>query len=229
MDLPSPEPRTPPARRLRCADSYGLMAPLVILGLISVLLAGHAWRKFRWDPKVPHVAAAVLKHRVDPNTADLRELGQIPGMGPALAARFVEFRREKVLRSPQDLLELSGVGPATLAKIKDWFVWEGESDSVEVPLQRMEVRALATEGAPTAPPFRLVKWQAGDARIDINRGQVEDFLRLPGIGQAMARRIVETRNQKPFATVDELRRVPGIGSKTLEKIRNMVGIGGLDS
>ncbi len=228
MDLPSiknqPSPLAPPTSD---TSGRGLMAPLVILGVIGVLLAGHGWRKYRWDPNVPHAASTVLKHRLDPNTADLRDIGQIPGMGPALAARFVDFRREKPLKSPNDLLEISGLGPATLAKVRDWFVWEGEPDNEEPP-PRVEVKALAAEGV-TAPAPRLVKWQAGDAQIDINRGQVEDFLRLPGIGQAMARRIIEARIQKPFQTVDELRRVPGIGVKTLEKIRNMVRVGSLES
>ena len=43
---------------------------------------------------------------------------------------------------------------------------------------------------------------------------------LPGVGEVMARRIVENRAQHgPFADAEALRRVPGIGPKTLEAIR----------
>lgn len=42
---------------------------------------------------------------------------------------------------------------------------------------------------------------------------------LPGIGKTLARRIVEGR---PYATVEELERVPGIGPKRLAEIRALV-------
>jgi competence protein ComEA len=43
---------------------------------------------------------------------------------------------------------------------------------------------------------------------------------LPGIGEVLARRIVEDRRQRgPFRDLGELRRVRGIGPKTLEGMR----------
>lgn len=56
--------------------------------------------------------------RLDPNLASEVELDRLPGVGPALARRIIEYR-EGVgrFRSPEDLLEVSGIGPATLARI----------------------------------------------------------------------------------------------------------------
>ena len=48
---------------------------------------------------------------------------------------------------------------------------------------------------------------------------------MPGIGPVLSARIVETRQARPFASVDELRRVKGIGVKTLEKLRPHVMVG----
>jgi competence protein ComEA len=45
-------------------------------------------------------------------------------------------------------------------------------------------------------------------------------MQLDGIGEVLARRIVENRKQSgPFAGVDDLQRVPGIGAKTLNDLR----------
>ncbi|MGL4421098.1 MAG: ComEA family DNA-binding protein [Gemmataceae bacterium] len=48
--------------------------------------------------------------------------------------------------------------------------------------------------------------------------------RLPGIGVALAGRIVAERANRPFANLEELRRVSGIGPKTIEKLRPLVTI-----
>ena len=49
--------------------------------------------------------------------------------------------------------------------------------------------------------------------------------KLPGIGPTLAKRIVETREAEPFRSVEDLRRVRGIGVKTLEKLRPLVVVG----
>jgi DNA uptake protein ComE-like DNA-binding protein len=41
----------------------------------------------------------------------------------------------------------------------------------------------------------------------------------------MSSRIILVREQRPFQSVDELRRVPGIGVKTLERLRPFVTVG----
>ena len=48
---------------------------------------------------------------------------------------------------------------------------------------------------------------------------------LPGIGPKMAQRIVDERRKAPFKTVDDLRRVSGIGPKTLERLRPFIPVG----
>lgn len=56
--------------------------------------------------------------------------------------------------------------------------------------------------------------------IDVNAAGAEELALLPGIGPSIAGRIVSDRDGRgPFASVDELRRVKGIGAATLERIR----------
>ena len=57
---------------------------------------------------------------VDLNRAGVAELVALPGVGPVLAGRIVTWREENGrIDSPEDLLEVSGIGPATLARIRN--------------------------------------------------------------------------------------------------------------
>ena len=57
-------------------------------------------------------------------------------------------------------------------------------------------------------------------RLDPNRSSALELTRLPGIGPALATRIVAERDRGGgFASAEALLRVPGIGPKTLERIR----------
>ena len=56
--------------------------------------------------------------------------------------------------------------------------------------------------------------------VDINKADWPELAQLPGIGQTLAQRIVATREERgPFIDHSELRRVRGIGPKTLEKMK----------
>src|SRR5262245_57872280 len=56
--------------------------------------------------------------------------------------------------------------------------------------------------------------------IDVDRASAEELERLPGIGPSLAARIVAERERNgAFGGADALRRVKGIGPRTLERIR----------
>jgi competence protein ComEA len=56
--------------------------------------------------------------------------------------------------------------------------------------------------------------------LDLNRATKAELRLIPGIGDALAQRIVDQRERNgPFKSVDELRQVSGIGPKTLERLR----------
>lgn len=56
---------------------------------------------------------------VDVNTASADELQRLPRVGPVLADRIVEFRRERgPFRLAEDLLAVPGIGPATLERLR---------------------------------------------------------------------------------------------------------------
>lgn len=59
----------------------------------------------------------------------------------------------------------------------------------------------------------------------INRAPASELVHLPGIGPAMAQRIITYRKQfGPFKTVDDLDKVSGIGPKKLAAMRPFIKI-----
>jgi competence protein ComEA len=58
--------------------------------------------------------------------------------------------------------------------------------------------------------------------VDINSASQKELEGLTGIGPVMAQRIIEGR---PYRSVSDLRRVKGIGPKTLDKFKNEVTVG----
>lgn len=59
-------------------------------------------------------------------------------------------------------------------------------------------------------------------RVDVNAADVRELELLPGIGPAKASRIVEYRRAHgPFDSLDDLRRVPGVGPSIVRDINGL--------
>ena len=94
---------------------------------------------------------------------------------------------------------------------------------LEPPLASSE--STAAPPVMTQPGQRRGERPAGTRAVDLNHARQQEFERLPGIGPVLAGRIVAYRKtQGPFLDVEQLRRVKGIGKKTLERIRPHVAV-----
>ena len=89
------------------------------------------------------------------------------------------------------------------------------------------VGPVTPEARPSAPararrehgPARRVREPPPAEPVDINRASEPELIRLPGVSPALAARIVAAR---PFADVDELRRVRGLRRGLFERLRPLV-------
>jgi competence ComEA-like helix-hairpin-helix protein len=140
--------------------------------------------------------------RLDVNEVPAMELDRLPRVGPALADAIVAERDKRPFTSIDDLVRVRGIGPATLERLRT---------HVTVAVNGFRPTARARPA-----PVR---------KLSLARASSEDFENLPGIGPALAARIVRTREARGgFTTVDELLTVPGIGPARLDALRDLVRV-----
>lgn len=184
--------------------------------LAVAALALLAWRGYglsRWSLRPAPIAREEWVAPIDINRAERADLRTIPGVGDKLADRIVAHREANgPFASLDDLRRVSGVGPATLTRLRQYL---------RIAPTVRGARPDAPEGKET-PPSRKV---APAAKVDLNRATAEQLRTIPGVGPTMTTRILDARREKPFRAVDDLRRVKGVGPKTLEKLRPYVEVG----
>jgi competence protein ComEA len=90
-------------------------------------------------------------------------------------------------------------------------------------------RRPTAEARPSAPAARYgsarsaVRGRPAYGSVSINTASQDELERLPRIGPAIARRIIEFRDKNGgFQAVEELEKVKGIGPKTMAQIRPYV-------
>jgi competence ComEA-like helix-hairpin-helix protein len=115
---------------------------LILLLLLAIGTGRDLWRALRSVPAPPPAATRAQKDstqaappdtgaaraaapggraalRLDLNRADVADLDALPGIGPVLARRIVEFRREHgPFRRVEELRAVRGVGPRLLERIR---------------------------------------------------------------------------------------------------------------
>jgi hypothetical protein len=196
-------------------------------GTFSALLTGDSQAKERafWEAQCPGLIqnCTVLKlaHHGSRNGTDVRWLRAV---GPRLAVASLGRGNEFGHPHPETLALLGRANvpllrtdrDGTVTVVSDGQDW-GEAVAGKPPwgmprshdrVGVAEHRSRSARGSKPAP--RL---------IDINSAGLEQLMALPGVGEAIARGIIEGR---PYRTVDDLRRVKGIGERRLTEIRHLV-------
>jgi len=158
--------------------------------------------------------------KVDVNSADIALLDTLPGIGPAKAQAIVDFRAQNgPFSSPEALVQVPGIGPATLANIRMLVVC-GADDASPAPTESSTTPAAALTGqAPTEAP---VPTGPASGAININTATAAQLETLPGIGPTKAASIVADRTTNgPYSSCSDLSRVNGIGPATVANVSGM--------
>jgi competence protein ComEA len=205
--------------------TWSLPAQFASVSLASVfltLLAVHVRSTWFQHPRPMEIEHAVpIQFRIDLNEADRPTLLQIPGVGDKMAERILAYRDSKGrFNEFKDLLEIQGVGSATLERMRPWVEVRGGKAVTPVSGKKParpanDTRQPAAKAAAAAP----AKVALLNAPIPINSATLEELQKLPGVGLKKAQQIIAERERSPFRTLEDLRRVPGFGPKTLETLR----------
>src|SRR5213076_1686793 len=95
----------------------------------------------------------------------------------------------------------AALAAVSLVAIAGWWTWQGQLRGRLIDIERVVPIAI-------------------DFKIDVNQADWPELALMPNIGEQLAKRIVSDRAERgPFRDLAELRRVRGIGPKTIESMR----------
>ncbi|HEY1783980.1 MAG TPA: helix-hairpin-helix domain-containing protein [Pirellulales bacterium] len=107
----------------------------------------------------------------------------------------------RILLRRADQLSVAALTLSALVALVGWWISHGGAGG----------RLIEIQHAPA---------QTAQFLVDINQADWPELTALPGVGETLAKRIVAVRRDRgPFADHNELGRVPGIGPRTLERVR----------
>ena len=144
--------------------------------------------------------------------------------GTVLAIKRSGHHAVEISLSPTTLTEYQGEIYIDGAVASPGFYAVKESDTIEslvqaagpmpdADLSHIKIHVPETSGSHPAQ------------RVDVNRAEVWLLNALPGIGQQKAQAIVDYRDRHgSFQRIEDLLEVEGIGSSTLERIRDLITV-----
>jgi len=185
----------------------GSLCFALILGLVTSAAAAPAPRARAKTDKAPEPLPTPVKPikpapKLELNTATSTQLQNTLGLGPVLAQRVIDNRPYASLED----LRKTGLSPSMIAKIQPLVLIAGKPAVSKV--------APPVAGKPPRPT-------PPGTKLDLNSAMLSDIQNLPGIGFALAPRVLAGR---PYSTADDLLRI-GVPSSTVERIRPLVYFG----
>ncbi len=110
-------------------------------------------------------------------------------------------QRARWLLRRADQAAVAGLLSLSLVAMAGWWFAHGGAQGNLIELERMPQ-------------------QTAQSQVDLNRADWPELSQLPGVGEALAQRIVESRAAEgPFVDNEQLLRVRGIGPRTYERIK----------
>ncbi|MCB0077226.1 MAG: ComEA family DNA-binding protein [Anaerolineales bacterium] len=121
-----------------------------------------------------------------------------------------------------DALQAAG-GPTEEAALEALNQATLLADGVQVHMPRHGEAAPPPVSAPSSADTLAGEAPSSGPLVGLNSATAAELETLPGIGPALAGRIVEYREANgPFTSVDQLQEVRGIGEKLLDQLRDHV-------
>jgi competence protein ComEA len=163
------------------------------------------------------IALAAL---VDINSASVKELESLPGVGSAIAKKMVANRPYKSV----DELTKAGLSKKAIDKLKP-LVTVGAAAAAPAAAAPA---AAATKTAPMAEKAKAAAEKSAAAtklapgqKVNINTATKDQLIALPGIGPAKAQAIIDGR---PYNAPEDIMKVKGIKGGIYNKIKDFITV-----
>lgn len=213
-------------------------------GVLVLLIIGAIWKLF-----LPHGSKAYIEKSVTNREIVVYITGAVEK--PGLIKLAVDSRLDDALKQGRPLPEanLEGINPAE--RLKDGqkvvvpFKVQAQNgvmiqDPSKPTVNGSNPSASIASGSASSPGKIPIAQGAtslntgsnssgmtanSNGKININTGGATELDKLPGIGPALAERIIQYRTEHgPFALPEDLQNVSGIGPKTYEKMSSQVAV-----
>lgn len=196
----------------------------------SAKRAGQASQETRTAPESTTPAAETVTFPLELNAASAAELEQLPHIGAVLAERITAYRDQiGGFSNREQLLEVDGIGEATLYEIYDLLYLENETfPEPEPEPAESPAPAEVPQPAETAPPATEPPAAAAPAvtfPLDLNQATAAELEQIPEMQPELAEKIVAFRQQiQAFSSVYELLYVDGMTEAYFVQFRDYVQI-----
>ncbi|OQC05098.1 MAG: ComE operon protein 1 [Candidatus Cloacimonetes bacterium ADurb.Bin089] len=189
---------------------------LLFLGL--TILCGCFLDYFGWNPlqatpadldSLKQVVQEDKPLQLDIRIATFEELLCLSGIGEKRAKDIIAYREANPFTSVNQIMNIKGIGAKTYANILPNLLAFGDTTNFK----------LAPAPSSTSKIKNKAPSKTEDtAIVNINTANLKELCTLSGIGEVKAQAIIAWREENgSFATIEDLMKVKGIGTKTLEK------------
>ncbi|MEM8897518.1 MAG: helix-hairpin-helix domain-containing protein [Bacteroidota bacterium] len=178
-----------------------------------VLTSPPSRKTYSYPAKRKALYTQVSPAPIDINMADSSEWASLPGIGPVLSKRIINYRKARNgFTSLEDVSSVYGLSEDTYQKIIPYLLIDELAVSQKAPPQEtvMVFRSISPESEErysSRKPNKLIP-------IDLNLADSAQLEALPGIGPKLARRILHYRNIIGFySQLEFLHKVYGLKGK----------------
>jgi competence protein ComEA len=182
------------------------------------------------------------KTRVDVNSADVKTLETLPGIGPTIADRIVAGRPYK---NAEELSKVKGLSKSKVEAFQDQITYGHGSTTTKKSTTKSSKPTTTPETTTTetAPPkTKSSTTHSSESKtpsptgsssgklapgqtVNINTASAEELDALPGIGPTKSQAIVDYRNEHGrFSSIEDIQNVKGIKEGEFSKIKDQIRV-----
>lgn len=122
-----------------------------------------------------------------------------------------------------DALDMAGL--TTDADVSKLQLGRGLRDGESIIVPGRVPASDAALASPATPPATKLTDSGNDTRVNLNAATLDELVALPGIGPALAQRILDYRAQHgAFKSIEELKNVKGIGDAIFDELKERITV-----